>query len=633
MKQLRITSVLLIALLVAVPTLVLRAPSASAGLLSESTFELPVAGRGGVPVDAVAVVLNVTVVRPASAGFVTVWPCGAPRPNASNLNFGGGQTVANLVIVKLGLNGKACFATSAYTDVLADVSGYFPAGSSYAPIANPTRLLDTRSGTAPAVDAESVQQLVVTNRAGVPADAKAVVVNVTVTRPAAAGFMTVWPCGQTKPTASNLNFASGQTVPNLVLAKVGALGMVCLSSSATTDLIVDIAGYFPATSSFNPIANPTRLLDTRRATTPSVAANVTQRVTVGGRAAVPVDAKAAVVNVTVTRPAADGFITVWPCGEPKPEASNVNFVVGATVPNLVVGKLGVGGELCVASSAPIDLIVDVSGYFPAESSFVPVPNPTRILDSRNGTGSATSCVIEAPPVGLHLATFYTKSCFARGFPIVANGVVSDDALRAAWVILNAMMEKRPDVVGPMNAAGIHYGIIGVNQVTLDMPEYTTLQQTNPETDWNTRARGLGATSSRPLVSSGEENLLCLPGDRYPVSSITIHEFAHTFLQFGIERLDPGFLTRLTDAYVSAIGSGKFANTYAATNLDEYWAEGVQDWFDSNEQRIPSDGIHNEINTRAELLIYDPTLAALIAEVFPASDFTARCPGGSPKSPR
>jgi hypothetical protein len=631
-KLTRITSVLVGAAIAATVALGAARP-ASAGLLTGSAFELQVSGTAGVPTDAVAAVLNVTVVNPSASGFVTVWPCGEPQPNASNLNFVAGQTVANLVVTKLGGGGKACFATSAYTDVLADISGYFPAGSSFSPIANPTRLLDTRDGTAlPSVGANTVQQLVVADGVRVPADAKAVVVNVTVTRPAASGFLTVWPCGPTQPTASNLNFVASQTVANLVLGKVGIGGKLCLSSSATTDLIVDISGYFPATSSFTPIDSPTRLVDTRNADgIPSVPATAVQSVEVGGRATVPTDAKAVVINVTVTRAAAGGFLTVWPCGDPQPEASNLNFTPGATVPNLVIGKLGTAGKLCVVASANVDLLLDVSGYFPAGSSFVPVPNPSRLLDTRNGTGLPTSCVITTPPVGLNLPTFYTKHCNVRGLPIVANGVVSDDALRAAWVILNAMLEKRPDVVGSINAYRIHFGIIGANQVTLDMPEYTTLQFTNPETNWNTRARGLGATLSRPLVSSGEENLLCLPNDRYPVSSITIHEFAHTFLQFGVQQLDAGFRPRLAAAFNAAIAVGKWANTYSATNADEYWAEGVQDWFDSNEQAIPTNGIHNQINTRAELLAYDPALASLIAEVFPTSNFTARCPDGMPQS--
>lgn len=629
----RVKSVLVGALLLAV-SVVTGAVPVSATLLTGSTFQLQVGGRGGVPTDAVAAVLNVTVVNPTDGGFVTVWPCGAPIPNASNLNFIAGQTVANLVVTRLG-GGKACFATSANTDVLADVAGYFPATTSFIPIANPTRLLDTRNGIGlPVVLAGSTQQLVVASQAGVPTDAIAAVLNVTVTGASAGGFATVWPCGEARPNASNLNFVGGQTAPNLVFAKIGAAGEVCLWSSAATDLIVDVSGYFPSGSSFTPVANPTRIVDTRTANgTPTVRANTIQTIAVGGRATVPVTATSAVVNVTVTRPAESGFLTVWPCGEVRPEASNLNFYKGQTVPNLVVAKLGSNSSICIVTSADVDLIVDVSGFFPDGTSFVPVPNPTRLLDMRNGIGIPAVCDVTAPPPGLGLDPFYTKYCSVRGLPIVANTVVSDDALRAAWVIINAMLDKRPEVVGALNSSHIRFGIIGANQLTLDMPEYATLPITNPGTDWNARTRGLGAGTGRPLVAAGEENLLCLANGRYPRESIVIHEFSHTFLKYGIEQIDSGFRARLSAAFAAAIASGKWANTYAATNADEYWAEGVQGWFDSNDQHIPTDGIHNDINTRTELIAYDPVLAALIAEVFPASDFTARCPDGQPKTPR
>jgi hypothetical protein len=608
---------------------------ASASFVAGSTLELQVGGRAGVPTDASAAVLNVTVVTPAASGFATVWPCGEPMPDASNLNFYPGQSIANLVVTKLGVDGKACFATSASTELLADIAGFFPTGSGFTAIANPTRLLDTRSGImGPTVRPFSVQHLFVASRAGVAVDAKAVLLNVTITDPSTSGFATVWPCGEPQPDASNLNFVAGQTVANLVFARIGAAGDVCIVSSAATNLLADISGYFPDASTFTPIANPARVLDTRVASgVPTVRSNTMRHIPIGGRTNVPANAIAAVVNVTVTRPAASGFVTLWPCGEAQPEASNVNVAAGQTVPNLVVSKLGTDGEICVVASVDVDLVVDVSGFFPAGSSFVPVPNPVRLLDTRNGTGTSDACVVSAPPAGLGLDPFYTKYCSVRGFPIVANTVVSDVALRQAWFMIDAMLDKRPDVVGPMNSLHIRFGIIGANQATLDMPEYTTLQFTNPETDWNTRTRGLGATPSRPLVSAGEENLLCLPNGRYANESITIHEFAHAFLQDGIELLDPGFRSRLSEAFVGAIGSGKWANTYAATNADEYWAEGVQDWFDSNEQQIPTNGIHNNINTRAELVTYDPALAALIAEVFPASDFTARCPDGRPQTPR
>ena len=177
------------------------APSASA-LVANAALELQVGGVAGVPADALAATLNVTVTNPAAAGFVTVWPCGAPRPDASNLNYVAGQNVPNLVIAKLGTGGKVCFYSMVATDLIADVAGFFPATSDYAPITNPTRILDTRNGTgspATKVGANATLELQVGGVAGVPADALAATLNVTVTNPAAAGFVTVWPCGAPQP--------------------------------------------------------------------------------------------------------------------------------------------------------------------------------------------------------------------------------------------------------------------------------------------------------------------------------------------------------------------------------------------------------------------------------------------------
>ena len=90
-----------------------------------SITELTVAGRGGVPVDAAAVVLNVTVTEAQGAGYITVWPCGTARPNASSLNYITGSTVANAVIAKIGTDGKICLYTQSATHLLADVNGYY----------------------------------------------------------------------------------------------------------------------------------------------------------------------------------------------------------------------------------------------------------------------------------------------------------------------------------------------------------------------------------------------------------------------------------------------------------------------------------------------------------------------------
>jgi Trypsin len=220
--------------------------------------EVTVAGRGDVPQDASVVVLNITALGANSAGFLTAWPCGSPKPNASNVNYSAGEDTPNQVISKLNAGGKICIETSNDVDVLVDVDGYFPAGADFTGL-DPIRKLDTRSGTKPRIGATT--QAAVTGGT-VPADAAAVVVNLTATGTSGDGFVTAWPCGEAQPLASSLNFRIGHDRANLVIAKVGSAGTVCLQSSASTHLIADVTGYFPKGSAFAPLA-PKRLLDTR----------------------------------------------------------------------------------------------------------------------------------------------------------------------------------------------------------------------------------------------------------------------------------------------------------------------------------------------------------------------------------
>jgi hypothetical protein len=351
---------------------------------ANSVTELQVGGRGGVPADAEAVVLNVTVTAPAGSGFITVYPCGQAVPTTSNLNFVAGDTVPNAVVVKMGAGGKVClFAAESATHLIADVNGYFPAGSGFESL-SPGRLLDSRAGQSTVDgqfagigvrDANSVTELQVGGRGGVPADADAVVLNVTVTGAQGNGFITVYPCGQAVPTTSNLNFVTGDTVPNAVIVKVGAGAKVCLfAAESATHLIADVNGYFPAGSGFESLS-PGRLLDSRAGQSTVDGqfagiglrtANSVTELQVGGRGGVPGDADAVVLNVTVTGAEGNGFITVFPCGQPVPTASNLNFVAGDTVPNAVVVKVGVGGKVCLfAAESATHLIADVNGYFPA----------------------------------------------------------------------------------------------------------------------------------------------------------------------------------------------------------------------------------------------------------------------------
>lgn len=350
-------------------------------LIPGSTTDLLVAGRGGIPDDVESVAVNVTVTDARAAGYLTVFPCGQPPPNASNLNFDGGETIPNLAIVKVGVGGRVCFYASAAVHLIVDVSGFIPTASGFDPV-SPSRLLDSRapgltidgeSSGAGALAAGSVTELRVAGRAGIPSTAAAAALNITVTGVRGNGYLTVFPCGTNPPNASNLNFVDGDTIANMVLARLGAGGRVCIFTSATTHVIVDANGSLADGAGYGSLA-PARLADSRA---PGLTidgessgmgvlpAGSTTEVRVAGRAGAPSDAAAAVLNVTATGAAADGYLTVFPCGQPVPNASNLNFNAGQTIPNAVLAKLGAGGKVCIFASSGTHLIVDVNGWVAA----------------------------------------------------------------------------------------------------------------------------------------------------------------------------------------------------------------------------------------------------------------------------
>jgi hypothetical protein len=218
-------------------------------------FVLKVAGVGGVPASGVAaVVLNVTVTQSENptigGGFVTVYPCDRPRPDASNLNFVTDQTVPNAVIAPVSASGEVCFYVYGTTHLLADVSGYIESGAGFTSL-TPSRIMNTRGGAkvGDAAGTGAPFVLKVAGAGGVPATGvRAVVLNVTVTlseNPTiGGGFVTVYPCDRPRPDASNLNFVTDQTVPNAVIAPVSANGEVCFYVYGTTHLLADVSGYF-----------------------------------------------------------------------------------------------------------------------------------------------------------------------------------------------------------------------------------------------------------------------------------------------------------------------------------------------------------------------------------------------------
>ncbi|MEO5842659.1 MAG: hypothetical protein ABIQ73_12735, partial [Acidimicrobiales bacterium] len=265
----------------------------------------------------------------------------------------------------------------------------------------PARLWDSRGGAKPA--AGSVRELVVVGQGGVPLDTTAVVLNVTVDRPDAWGFVTVFPCGGLLPLASNVNFRADQTVANAVTVAVGAAGKVCVYTSTSTHLIVDVNGAFsPGQGTGGLVAGvvPLRVWDSRSGVKPAAAS--VRELVVRGVGDAPLDATAVVLNVTVDRPDASGFVTVFPCGGLLPLASNVNFVAGQTVANSVTVAVGAAGRVCVYTSTATHLVVDVTGAFsPGQGTGLLVAGlvPSRLWDSRGALKPAAGSVRELVVVG------------------------------------------------------------------------------------------------------------------------------------------------------------------------------------------------------------------------------------------
>ena len=237
-----------------------------------------------------------------------------------------------------------------------------------------------------------------------------------------------------------------------------------------------------------------------------------------------------------------------------------------------------------------------------------------------------------PPGKNGVPAFYTQSVSAGGFPIVASAKVNPFALKEAAYLANMMFAKRPDVRDAMIKSGARMCIIAWNEFTTGLPEFARM---TPKDFWDARARGTGGSATDPYCTSAEENLLAYPGDPYSTECIFIHEFAHSIHLRGMANVDPTFDGRVRAAYDAAMEAGLWKGKYASVNHHEYFAEGVQSWFDNNRE---PDHDHNHVNTRAELLEYDPGLAALCREVFgdtelkytkPAARLTGHLAGHDP----
>ena len=346
-----------------------------------TTIDVQITGQGGVPGtpgNVAAVVLNATVAEPTASSFLTVWPTGITQPVISNLNYVAGQVVPNLVTVAVGTGGKvSVFNRFGSTHVIFDVVGYYStdvgtAGSRFHGV-TPFRYFDTRDGTGAVAPTQigqgGVLRFKVTGKGGVAGTGvTGVVMNVTVTEPTFDSFVTVYPDDVGRPNASNLNFVAGQTVPNLVTVRVPASGFVNFYNHlGATHLLADVVGYYDGDKStdagrFVPVA-PARLFDSRLSSPFPPPGKMTPGGILFSESPFTAEAQA-VYNVTVTEPTDSGYVTLFPDPLPPPNASNLNFVAGQTVPNLVIVKRGPHRRIEVYNfGGYTHLIIDKFGYF------------------------------------------------------------------------------------------------------------------------------------------------------------------------------------------------------------------------------------------------------------------------------
>jgi hypothetical protein len=346
-------------------------PSISGG--TTRSFTIP-NGPCGVPGTSQAYSLNVTVVPHGELGYITVWPTGQSQPLASTLNSLDGEVKANAAIVPGGTGGAISVFATNDTDVVLDINGYFvPATDSnvaFYPM-TPCRLVDTRPGapstiTTGALTGGTSRTLpILSSSCDVPSTAVAYSLNFTLVPPAAVDYLTVYPTGESRPIVSTLNDPTGTVEANAAIAPAGTGGSIDVFVTQTTDLVVDINGYFApvAAGALSLYTLPTcRVLDTR---TPTGAPPFEGAINVnvigagcGGTSA----AQAYVFNATVVPDGFLGYLTLWPEGSAQPLASTLNAYDGDITSNMAIVPTS-NTEISAFATSNTYLILDISGYF------------------------------------------------------------------------------------------------------------------------------------------------------------------------------------------------------------------------------------------------------------------------------
>lgn len=338
-----------------------------------------------IPANAAAYSLNATVVPRGRLGYLTTWPTGLTQPVISTLNSVDGRVKANALIVPAGDNAAVSAYVTDTSDLILDIDGYFvpPSGSTLAffPL-TPCRVVDTRPGNQdypglgpPALLAQSVRELPILNASpcfsqlppGVTPAAYSLNVTVVPNPPGQLlGYVTLWPSDRQQPLVSTLNNVTATIVANAAIVPAAPNGDVSVYASNSTDLIIDVNGYFATSSAApNPLSlyvfAPCRVLDTRHGIgaftgelTIPVASSPCQ---------LPSAATGYVLSATVVPTGSLGYLTLWPDGQTLPIVSTLNAVDGALTSNMaIVAPSSDGSVDAYAADGLTQLILDISSY-------------------------------------------------------------------------------------------------------------------------------------------------------------------------------------------------------------------------------------------------------------------------------
>ena len=306
-------------------------------------------------------VVSIVAAKPGANGYLQVLPCGSTPGTSSNLNYAAGlEAIATLAFVRFDATGRACVYNQTATDVVADLQGYMNAGA-FDDVTD-TRLVDTRATARPGNGGSTV----LTGRANATG-----IVSIVATKPSADGYLQVLACGSTPGASSNLNYTRGvEAIATLAFVRFDAAGTACIYNLTATDVVADLQGYMN-TGAFDDVTD-VRLVDTRAAARPGN----------GGSTALTGRANATgIVSIVATKPSADGYLQVLPCGTAPGASSNLNYAAGVeAIATLAFVRFDAAGHACISNFTSTDVVADLQGYMNT-GAFDDVTDQ-RIVDTR-----------------------------------------------------------------------------------------------------------------------------------------------------------------------------------------------------------------------------------------------------------